>query len=173
MTKKTRTNLIIAGVVAVVVTALCAYVLISIVGNGEKLREQIDALAAQNDQAASLFRLQRLAQETVTPRAELASYFLLRESDSITFLTEIESLAPKVGLSLETETLQQVKGDGTDWIEVSFKVGGARGDVENFIKILEIIPYVSRIQSVIMGVQGGNVWEATITIQVQLLSYDS
>lgn len=173
MTKTTRTALIIALVGLLLAGAACTYLLLNIISKGDQLRVQIDALAAQNEQAAALLRLQRLAQETAAPREELESYFLLRESDSIAFLTEIETLAPKVGLALKTQSLKQVTHDGANWIEVTFTVTGQRTDVDNFVQILEIIPYVSQIQSVTMNGRSPQAWEATITIYVHLLSYDS
>ena len=139
--------------------------------NGTLLKEQLAAVNAQNQQEASLLRLQRLAQETEADRELLESHFLLRESDSIAFLSEIETLAPEIGLSLETKNLQQIsEKDNTSWIEVTFAVTGARIDVENFVQILEIVPYVSKITAIDMSARSSEFWQADVTIQVQLLS---
>ena len=173
MTARTRNSLIIAIVVALIAGAGFAYMLFIIVDNGNRLNTQIDALTEQNEQAASLFRLQRIAQESTDDRAQLEGYFLLRESDSITFLTEIETLAPRVGVLLETESLEQVTADDSEWIEFTFALNGERQSIENFVQILEIIPYVSRVQSFEMSELDAGSWEGRATIQVQLLSYDS
>ena len=61
MTARTRNSLIIAIVVALIAGAGFAYMLFIIVDNGNRLNTQIDALTEQNEQAASLFRLQRSA----------------------------------------------------------------------------------------------------------------
>lgn len=141
--------------------------------NGALLKEQLSTLNEQNKQEASLLRLQRLAEDTREEREKLGSHFLLRESDSIIFLSEIESLAPNIGLSLETKELKQVvEKDKTTWIEVTFGATGARTDVENFIQILEIIPYVSRVMTVKMEARSTEYWQAIVTVQVQLLQHD-
>jgi len=173
MTAATRNSLIIACVVALVAGTGFGYVLLKVIDNGNQLNTQIDVLKEQNEQAASLFRLQRLARDSTTNREQLEKYFLLRESDSITFLTEIEALAPRVGLDLVTQSLKKVTADNAEWIEFSFEISGTRRDVENFVQILEITPYVSRVQAFKMTEAGLGSWNGTVVIQVQLLSYDS
>ena len=170
MTKTTLRNLIIALSVFVVVVGGVSVAFISVLKGSQTLEQQITAVASQNQQEQSLLRLQRIAQSSEAEREELASYFLLRESDSIDFLTEIETSAPDMGLSLETTNLQPVLEDGKNWVEASFSIGGSRNDVQNFVSTLENIPYVSRVKSVNMIGSGSN-WRADIVIQVQLLIY--
>lgn len=171
MTKTTLRNLIIAVVTFLIVVGAVLVAFLGVLEGSQTLQQQIEAVAAQNKQEESLLRLQRIAQESETERAELESYFLLRESDSISFLSEIETLAPKSGLALETTGLQQVAEDNKDWIQATFSVTGDRLDVQEFISILENIPYVSRVKSVNMNNANVGSWQAIIVIQVQLLKY--
>ncbi len=173
MTPRTRNNFIAALVFALIASGGLGYVLFTVTQNDHRLTDQITSLVAQNEQADALFRLQRLAQESVDKRAELESYFLLRESDSIAFLTEVETLAPQIGLTLETESLQQISVDETKWIQFTFAINGERDNVERFVELLEIVPYVSRVQQVQLMENTDGSWSGTVVIQVQLLSYDS
>ncbi len=77
-----------------------------------------------------------------------------------------------MGISLETESLNQVSTDGSEWIEIRFGAVGTRANVEAFIRALEFAPYVSRVQSVRLIEDSANRWGADIIMQVQLLTYD-
>lgn len=172
MSKTTLRNLIISLVTLCVTGGGAAFFFVQILNNSQLLEQQIIAVDTQSQQEASLLRLQRLAQTSESDREELTSYFLLRESDSIAFLSEMERLAPSVGLELETKSLRQVSEGEKDWIQTDFNVTGARQDIQNFVQILEIIPYVSRLVAVSIKDDGKGVWTADIIIQVQLLTYD-
>lgn len=170
MKSKTTQNLLLASILLVITAGGAVSLLWFISKNSALLTEQLDALKEQNQQEASLLRLQRLAVETKADREKLASYFLLRESDSIMFLSEIEALAPRLSLLLETEALKQLLSeDKVPWIEASFSVSGSRENIERFLSVLETIPYVSRITFVHMEAQASDNWRAEVTIQVQLL----
>lgn len=172
MSKTTLRNLIISLAVFTVVVGVVMIVFFSVVKNSQILEEQIVAVAAQTQQEDALLRLQRIAQNSEAEREELASYFLLRESDSINFLSEIEAIAPTLSLGIETTSLVQVTQDNKDWVQASFGVTGTRDNVQDFIQLLENIPYVSRVTSVSLnGTPAGN-WKADVTVQVQLLQYD-
>ena len=172
MSKITTRNLIIALIFFPIVVGMVSVTFFNVLRNSQTLEEQIIAVAAQSAQEAALLRLQRTAQNTEEDRAELASYFLLRESDSISFLSEIESIAPSIGLGLETTELLQITQNNSNWIQATFVVIGARPQVQNFVQILENIPYVSHVTEVSLGGESTGDWKGTITIQVQLLQYD-
>jgi len=171
MKSKTIQNLILAAIILVITAGGATSLLWFISKNSVVLTEQLNTLKEQNQQEASLLRLQRLAVDTEADREKLASYFLLRESDSIIFLSEIESLAPRFSLELETKALKQfTTEDKVPWIEASFAVSGTRRNIEQFVQIMETIPYVSRITSVSMEALSLENWRAEVTIQVQLLN---
>ena len=173
MSRSTIRNLVIAFVMLVLVVGVVAGAFVKVLGKSQTLEEQIATLASKNQQEETLIRLQKIAQSSEPERAELASYFLSKESESIDFLNEVEALAPTVGVNLETNDLRQVTQDNRDWVEILFNASGRRSDLQNFIRILEGVPYSSRVTSVYMrGERNSNIWQANITIQVQILSYD-
>lgn len=172
MSKTTIRNLIIAVSIFVAVACAVTITFFKILKNSATLEAQIAAVAAQTQQEQAMLRLERLAQNSEEERAELASYFFFRESDSIGFLSEIESIAPTFDLSLKTTDLITVNEDNLDWVEATFGVVGARSDVHDFIELLENIPYVSRLTEINMTGETGGEWKASVTVQVQLLKYD-
>jgi hypothetical protein len=171
MSRTTLRNLIISTAIFFTVGGGVAFLFIGVLSGSEELEEQILALAAQTQQEEALLRLERIAQNSETERSELASYFLLRESDSISFLSEIETIAPRLGVDLETTSLRQVNQDSREWIEASMTARGSRVEVERFIEALEVIPFVSRVISINMNGNTPSNWQADITMQVQLLNY--
>jgi hypothetical protein len=172
MSKRTLRNLIISASIFGVVVGVVLFAFFHVLNSSQTLEEQIAAVAAQTQQEETLLRLQRIAQNSVEEREELGSYFLLRESDSIAFLSEIEAIAPTVGIDLETTGLVQITQDNKNWIQATFSLTGSRDNVQRFVRILENIPYVSRITSVNMTGNTAGTWQADVVIQVQLLSYD-
>jgi len=173
MSRVTLRNLIVTLIIASLAIASLGYMIYKVASEGSRLEQQISDLEEQNTQEASLIQLQRVAYDTEEARNKLQDYFLLKESDSIDFLNDIEELAPTVGLSLKTENLEQITGeDDSSWIQVNFFITGSRQDIQNFVQILEIIPYVSKLTNINLKSRSGSIWEANITMQVQVLAYD-
>lgn len=170
-TKKTLTIAIILIVLAMSVFGVMVY---QVKAQGERLTEQIAILAAHNTQKASYDRLEQITNDSQADRAEIQSYFLQKESDSIDFLNHVESLALTAGVALETDSLKDIteKG-GAKWIQATFSFSGNRENVENFIRILETLPYVARVTNIEMGAQSSVLWNAVVVMQVQVLSYDT
>jgi len=120
-------------------------------------------------------RDRRIAEETQEERLQLESYFLLKESDSIDFLNNIESIAPQAGVVLQTSSLDTVvdPSDNSQWIEVDFSFSGSRSRVREFVEVLEELPYVSRMMSLNVTMQNQGQWQAEVTMRVRVLAYDS
>lgn len=174
MSNRTKANFVTAIISFVVVSSVLFLASLYVINQGELLEEQLAALEEQNRQEASLRRLENIAEESVADRAELNNLFLLRESDSIDFLNQIESLAPKLGLTLSTEGLNQINDRATDtnWVEVNFSFTGPRKNVEAYVEILENVSYVSEVTNLTLSARSSELWNADITMRVQLLEYE-
>jgi hypothetical protein len=175
MSKTTLRNLIISISLLVISTAVLGFTFYKINTKQTLLGEQISTLAEQQGQENSFFRLQKIAEESAEDRANLQSYFLLRESDSIDFLNQVETLAPTLGVALETNGLVQLPEteSGNNWIEVSFTYSGSRQNVNRFTNILEHVPYISYVTSYSVSADTPTNWEAEIKMLVYVLAYDS
>jgi type II secretory pathway pseudopilin PulG len=174
MSHSTKRTLTIAIILIVLATSVFGVMVYQVRAQGERLTEQIAILAAHNTQKASYDRLEQITNDSQADRAEIQSYFLQKESDSIDFLNHVESLALTGGVALETDSLKDIteKG-GTKWIQATFSFSGNRENVENFIRILETLPYVARVTNIEMGAQSSVLWNAVVVMQVQVLSYDT
>ncbi|MCA9363485.1 hypothetical protein KC851_04160 [Candidatus Kaiserbacteria bacterium] len=174
MSKSTIRTLIISVcllTLAVVVFGVTAY---QASNQGHKLEDQLAALAASRAQENSYYRLQNIAENTTDDREVVRSYFLENESSSIDFLNHLETLAPEMGLSFETRELSKVTEAETNshWIKTSFDFSGSKEQINNFIKVLENLPYTSRLTKVDLKKGEGRIWQAEVTMQVRLLHYD-
>jgi hypothetical protein len=174
MSKSTKTTIVVAIAFFVFSLATFSFMVFQVNKQGAQLGEQISTLEAERAQQDSFFRLQRIAEETTSDREQLASHFLASESNSIDFLNLVEELAPQAGVALETNSLDvsEEAESGKKWIEVSFSFSASRSRVENFLKILENLPYVLRIESFRMSQKSGAEWSADVTMRVQVLNYD-
>lgn len=176
MSASTKRMVVIALILILVAATVFGLMLHQVIAQSERLYEQISMLEIQNAQEESYYRLLRTAEDSAGDRRLLQQYFLERESDSIDFLNYIETLAPSAGVIIagEKTTLDVVKEkDGTtSWVTASFAFSGTRHNVQNFIQILETLPYVSRSTQVAMQVRAANNWEANVTIQVRVLAYE-
>jgi len=174
MSNSTKTTFIIAAVVFVLSLVAFGLMIFEVERQGSQLSEQIKTLEAERAQEESFFRLQRIFEETASDRENLKDLFLASESNSIDFLNLVEELAPQAGVSLKTNSLDlsEDKESEKKWIEVSFSFSASRLRVENFLKILENLPYVLRIESYSMNNKSGSEWAADVTMKIQILSHD-
>lgn len=175
MNKASTRNLILACLLLSAAVAVFGVMAYQVQAQGEKLNEQIETLRIQQTQEASHFQLRRQAEDTVEEREALQEYFLTQESESIDFLNDIETLAPQAGVELKTSALEAItdKNDESEWIQVTFTFLGERVSVQRFIKILENVPYVSRLTSVNMSRESSTLWKAEVTMRIRILAYDA
>jgi len=141
---------------------------------GEQLIEQLVTLDEQRAQEESYYRLRRIADESADNRTQLRSYFFSDESESIDFLNTVEKLAPEAGVILKTDSLNLIEDakDGTQWVEIGFSFEGSRSRVQNFLTILEELPYVAKIVTVNMIATNKTTWQSQITMRIRVLTYD-
>lgn len=174
MSNGTKRTLLLALVLVLSSVACFGFMAYQVSVQGQVLKEQIVTLEAQRSQDASFHRLLRLADETAIDREQLQTYYLEREGDSIDFLSRVESTAPKAGVHLETNELSLVEEKGQEgaWVSASFTFSGDKQAVQRFVQILETLPYVQRLVNVTMKAQSPALWEAGVTMQVRILSYD-
>jgi hypothetical protein len=168
MSTTTKKILILALIFFIMTIVGTAYLVYAVHNKEQALQTQINMLAEQQQQEESFFRLQRIAEESKKDREILSGSFLAKEGDSIDFLTKIETLAAERGLSFETKGLDEKteKGSDTRWIEISMTFSGEPTMVEQFISILENLPYISTITELEYKARSKNDWEASLTMQI-------
>jgi hypothetical protein len=170
MNSRTKKLLIASSTVLIITVAACLLLLYRIIAEGTLLEEHIKILSTRDTQEASYLRINRLVKETEADRAIIDSAFFKDESDSISFLGEIESFAAEVGLKLKTEDLNKISStDGkTDYITMTFLYTGKKELVEDFTEFLENVPYHSQIDSFSLEKDSGDLWEGNLTINITI-----
>jgi len=92
-------------------------------------------------------------------------------------LNMVEQLAPEAGVTLETNSLNLIEGteseDEKQWVEMGFSFEGSRSRVQNFITILEELPYVLKVITVDIVAADQTRWQAQVTMRVRVLNYDT
>lgn len=180
MSQSTKRTLFIAMLLFFGATASLGFIVYQVLGQGQELTKQLDTLGEQRAQEATYLNLQRLANDTTEKRTRLRGLFLRQESESsdsidfLDFLNLVESTAPDVGVTLETNGLEVLKEKNSEelWVQAIFSFSGSRGDVQNFVQILETLPYVLRLTSLKMSAQSATIWQAEVVLQVRVLPYD-
>jgi len=170
MSRLTLRHFAISSTLLLVAILLCVLAVYKIIGNGKTLKEQVTVLAAEQAQENSYYRLQKVNEDSKDERAHLSTYFLSQSSDSIDFLNKVEELAPKAGVDLKTDTLEDIadKSTGTKWVNMKFSFSGTPADVERFVQILERLPYFSQVTSVSLKARSIDNWQANVTMRVFL-----
>lgn len=173
MNKRTKRLAIIAAVLfAVAVLAVVIFVR-EINVQSIRLSEQIVAIETDRAQQEVFTNVQRTSNNTLKIRQELQSYYLDSQSDSINFLNFIEAQAAATGVGLTTNSPTEVVNDAGTFLAVNYEFSGSISRVENFIKQLENIPYVSQLDSLSLSQKSTSIWEARVTIMVNILDYES
>lgn len=175
MNKRTIKIFIAALISVVLAGILFGFMFYQVIERGNELNEQVVALEKQRAQENSYFKLQRIIEETSTEREKIENHFLKKDS-YIDFINEIESLAPVMGLALDTKSLEspdpKKEGD-KKWLIITLELEGTRNNIEDYLKLLESLPYVSRLTDVKMSAQSSSEWVASVAVKIQILSYDT
>lgn len=174
MSPSTKRTIFIAVLLISLSLMTFGFIVYQIISQGQALTAQLAALAEQEAQESSYLKLERIARETTDERELLQGYFLRQESESIDFLNLVETIAPKAGVTLETDSLEllQEKNSEEAWVQATFSFGGSRENVQNFVQVLETLPYVSRLTTLEMSARSSALWQAKVTLQVRVLAYD-
>lgn len=175
MSKGTKRTMLVAIILSFISMAIFGLVFYQARTQGERLTEQIETIKEQETQKASYQHLVMLAEQTEADRKEIEQHFLRQNSDSIDLLNRIESMAPEMGVVLKTESLDTIEEKGNNvispWIKAKFSFSGTRHNVQNFIHVLESLPYVLRVTEIETQAQSTTLWQASVTIQVRMLDH--
>lgn len=117
-----------------------------IISLGDTLHEQRVAINQYDAQQQFQLQLTRLIDETAVQRAEVTSRFLT-ETETIDFLTMIESTAGSFGLTIKTTGLDLIETDNDAFqdLSVRFVITGTQAATEQFLHVLETLPYHSQL----------------------------
>jgi hypothetical protein len=171
MTSKTFTILIIALIFALSSAGMLGFVLYKVHREGLELTQRVTLIADRDAKIQMYGELSRLVEETESERAELSSY-VLTENETSSFLTEIERLGAETGNKLSTASLDVVeKGSDYDELHIKFNVEGTEASVKEMLHVFEILPYHSKVDSVLLTKESNDSFRGVINLTVSILSY--
>jgi len=150
LTKRAKSIGIIAIVTTVTSITIVAGGLFWVLQQGSALVDRAQVIADHESRKSTYQSLQDLLARTETERAALLDY-TLTETDTIDFLATIESMARTHGVLLVTDTLNVAdEKDSTTYqtLHASFTITGEVDAVNTVLKVLEELPYMSRVDGV-------------------------
>lgn len=106
----------------------------------------------------------------VTPKDKLHALVLRSESDTVSFLVHVDELGKKAGVAVGASELKVEKTSASNFDEIAatFTLRGGDANVMAMIKLLEELPYQSRIENVNLTRKEG-VSEAVVRVLVSVL----
>ena len=113
MSSATIRNFIIACLVLFIAAGAFGYILYMSISQQHSLNEALTAITKREAQEVAYVNAKRTAQESEEDRKLLDAMFIEEESDSIEFLTDVETSAKIVGINLQTNSLEVVEDKKT------------------------------------------------------------
>lgn len=175
MSRLTIRNLIISTIFLATTLGVFGYGVFFVERANDGLREQITALEKSRAQEGAIRQLKRIAEESSADRELLNASFLDGEGESIDFLNLIETEARTSGLVFTTENLQRETeaGTGEDVLVFRFVYSGDYTTVVGFLEVIENLPYIAEITQFDLSGSSQGEWEARVTVQVNLYTYEN
>ncbi len=154
ITKKTKLYFIIASVLLVLCIGFSFFIHRHIAHRGGELLAYIKTVAEYTDREQKYSELSRLIAATQEDREELHTY-ILKRSETIDFLAEVEEIAKAKQVELSTDRLEEEVTDTQfDTLVVTFALRGTDKNVRDMIRIFETVPYHSTVTSIVITEKG-------------------
>jgi len=161
------------GIAAVTYCFLAVIVLAGTVYYTEQNKNKFADVRNKNAEAQATKQLATTIEQTLrlskSDRDELDSFFI-SERDTIHFITRVEELARRIGVSVETTQLAVLpsKDEVPSRLHIGFEVEGEYPDVEQMLSAVETLPYHKSIPDVAIIQSEAGVWTGTIALYVTL-----
>lgn len=168
MSKNTKNTFVISLISATLSVGFCIFFIFEIKAQGLHLEDQVAIIAEYNSKELSYLNIKKIITETENERKQISSKFFKNDDDTIYFLNDIETLAPKMGLVLKTDSLEPVVDVKKDlkFIKITFSYKGQKNAIMDFSKMMENIPYQSSIESLSLKEVSDGEWEGKTTILI-------
>jgi alpha-glucuronidase len=171
LTTRTKQWCVLALLTAATTVAGAGYVLVQVRSQGAALAANIARVNEEAARTAARARVERLIEETIGAREQLAKMFLTSDSASIDVLTMLEARAPAMGVSLSELTIdvvtEKVTGKKTE-IRLPFTYTGTKDRVFAFTRYIEAMPYHSKVTGLSLSDTGGE-WQGEAEVRLTIV----
>lgn len=177
MSEISKKYLVITIIVFFLAVSLFVIMIQQVDSESKKLAEQVLVIAEQQSKESDYINLQRQKDETKADRERLQTLFLRQDGDSVDFLerlNNIELLAKQVGIVFSTDALELVGGETTNagWLRVNFSFAGPDKEINDFILMLENLPYLLKITDLEMRREANNQWKVKMVAEIRTFAYE-
>ena len=176
ITNRTKQSIVITVLYFVGSIVVAGLVIQQTAASGAELESQMEVVGKSKIRQERYDDLLKILEQSSGERDQLRRY-LLTEGSTVRFLTETESLAKRMGVTLITDSLSVKELPNPDFktIDLNLRAQGTKEAVSKFLSVLETLPYYSRVNGVTFSAlknESGSDWEATIKLVVGLYAYD-
>lgn len=161
------------GIFAIVYCLLALVVLAGTIYYTAQNKNKFAEVRNKNAEAQAAKQLANTIEQTLrlseSNRSELNSFFI-SERDTIHFITRVEQLADRVGVTVATTQLAVIpeKDAVPSQLHIGFEVEGDYGTVAQMIAAIETLPYHKVISDVAIKQSDDGLWMGTIALYVTL-----
>ncbi len=174
MNKKSQTYLALAMVTFIVVAGIFLSMWYAVSKQGVHFNEAKRAIAEYAAKEASYTKVQGLLASTEKDRTLINSYFI-EEKNIISFISDMEQNAARLGVKLNTNELVSVP-EGVDTagvvipavLVIGFDFIGSKSAVQQFIALLENVPYQNTMTELSFASVDATTWKADSTLKLTL-----
>ncbi len=177
MNKKSQTYLAFSFLCFIIVTGIFLSMWYLVHKQGIHFDEAKRAIAQNTAKEAAYTKVQGLLASTEKDRALINSYFI-KEKEIISFISNMEQNAARLGVKLNTNELATVPKivDTAGAVVpgvliIGFDFSGSKLSVQKFIALLENIPYQNTITDLSFVSSDATIWKADSTLKLTL-QYD-
>ncbi len=177
MNKKSHTILFFSLTCFLASAGIFSYTLYDVSQQGVRFEEAKRLIGEHSAKEAAYNSVQGLLLSTKDDREQIRNLFI-EEKNTISFISEIEKNAKVTGVTLTTNELAIIP-KSTDAgglvtpavLAIGFDFTGAEATVQQFISLLENIPYHKKTTELSFVKTDTNVWKANIKMKL-ILQYD-
>ncbi|OGG89174.1 hypothetical protein A2592_00540 [Candidatus Kaiserbacteria bacterium RIFOXYD1_FULL_42_15] len=170
MSKKTKLMLYISILYSFILVAFLAYGIYQVKVQGDVFDANRLLIAEQNSKELAYHNLIQTTESTKEDRATIEQFFIT-EKDTISFITDIEQLASKMGITLETSQLSvNPKTDkSAAQLYAGFKFTGQEKAIKQLVLLFENIPYHKTIPELVLthNPEDGT-WKGSILLYITI-----
>jgi len=176
ITLRTKQYVILAALLAATATMAAAYLVVQVQKQAALLEIGLQEIAEGNARSVAAAAVSRQITETHDDRALLAGAFLTSiDEDGGSFLTELETLAATMGLSMSIISITDEpsqSAEGKEEIKIVFSYAGTEQVATAFALMLESLPYHGRLERLTISVDKSS-REAKAEAELRVTVYPS
>lgn len=145
---------------------------------GEELRNQMQTIANEAAFENQYAQLLTMVEESEAERTTLSTFILKDEDDTIALLSQLDDIAARQGVTLETQKLDvEETGEQFNQLILSYRLKGTEAAVMNMVRLFETLPYHSEIVALNIDrkrTESESITDVTagITLNISIEKYD-